>query len=186
MWSITFISACCRPWSLKRPISRNRELDRFVRKPQKCFFHRHKMFSSLVLHDMDCSSDQDMANFEESAADGKISSLSKSNHKIVTELIEVDWNVYFSSVSEIHYSHPIAHNRRLNIFQKVSPHPVNCDKKILDSFFSHIEIELMCSFSYQKMPLFPVRWMGTRQFTIMAAIFDCVKRYYTLRIVCHM
>ena len=53
----------------------------------------------LVPHGTDCSKGQDMANFEEPAADGKISSLSKSNRQLATELIEVDWDVFFSSVS---------------------------------------------------------------------------------------
>ena len=41
----------------------------------------------------DCSTGQDMANFEEFTADGKISPFSRSNHKAATELITVDWNV---------------------------------------------------------------------------------------------
>ena len=59
------------------------------------------------------------------AVDGKIPSLSKSNLKWATELIEVEWNFYFSNVSEMCHFHPNAHNRRLNIFQKASPHPVH-------------------------------------------------------------
>ena len=44
--------------------------------------------------------------------------------KLATELIEVDWNVYFLTTSEVYHLHPNAHSRRLSIFQKVSPHPV--------------------------------------------------------------
>ena len=65
-----------------------------------------------------------MASIEESAAYGKISSLSKRKSQLVTELTEVDRNVYFSSVSEIYYFPSNAHNRRLSVFQKGSPHPV--------------------------------------------------------------
>ena len=67
---------------------------------------------------------KDMADFEKSAADGKISSLSKRNHKLAYELIEVDWNVYFSSLSQIHYFHPKRTQQTFEYFPKVSPHPV--------------------------------------------------------------
>ena len=42
IWSITFISARGRPWNLKCPISRNCELDFYVRKSQNVFFHWHR------------------------------------------------------------------------------------------------------------------------------------------------
>ena len=133
IWSITFTSARCRFWSLKRPISRHYELDRYVRKPPKNIllrhwfrlvivhenfcFQLHRITDSYsvcggyspgfwfvsVLHGMDCSTGQDRANFEEPIADEKISSLSKCNHKLVTELTEVAWHACFSSVSEVHY-----------------------------------------------------------------------------------
>ena len=141
IWSITFMSLRSRPWSLKRPVPRNCELNRFVRTPQnvfphvpiqtcksslECLFHiaqnsrsifcSHSIFTWIStvfgLHGTDCSTLHDMTNFEESAANGKMSSLSKSNHKLTTEITGMEWNVYFPSASEIFHFHSNAYNKR--------------------------------------------------------------------------
>ena len=83
----------------------------------------------LVLHGTDCRTDHDMANVQESAAHGKFSSLPKSKSKCSNwaHWVELKW--LSLSVSERHY------NRRVNISQKASPHPVNKVATKRSSFF---------------------------------------------------
>ena len=61
--------------------------------------------------------------FKKSVADGEISSLSKSNLKSATELIEVDWNVDISSGGKMFHFDQNAHNGRSNIFPKKKSTP---------------------------------------------------------------
>ena len=72
-----------------------------------CGGYSHEFGFVWVSHGTDCSTDQDMANFEESALRMEnFHHHAKSNHKLTSELIEVNGYVCFLSVLQIHYHSP--------------------------------------------------------------------------------